>query len=132
MTEEPIREYIPPNLAENGGMLGGIIKARNAIETVIVIMLAVFIGKGIGHFAPPLIATAITIVIALIAGAVSLIGINGEPLSIFIFNVINYRKTSGYVPIRLPMPKKKEQKKKGGNSSVDAKLEEMLNAISNK
>ena len=70
------------------------------------------------------------IVLALIIALIAVMGVRGEPLSIFILNIINYRQTSGYVPIRMPMPMSVEanEKKKGeSQSSFEKKLTRALN-----
>lgn len=102
--DRPVYAFIPPNLSQNGGLWGGLIKGRNLIEAAVGCGLLIFIFRILGiflPFIPVLIAAAVSIVLMLV---VTLMGVQGEPFSVFVLNVINYKKTAGFVGIRPPMP----------------------------
>lgn len=100
----PTVVYIPPNLDDSGGLLGGQIKTRNLIEAAIAILVIVAFCKLLGIFLPTIACTVVGAVLGLLALIVCLVGVKGEPLSVFILNVINYRKTASKVLMRMPMP----------------------------
>lgn len=132
MADRPTQGYIPPNLNEDGGVFGGMLKMRNLVEAGIcgggAFMLTNLLSKIVPVFS--VVIMLVGIVLALIIALIAVMGVRGEPLSIFILNIINYRQTSGYVPIRMPMPMSVEanEKKKGeSQSSFEKKLTRALN-----
>lgn len=97
----PIYAYIPPNLGKIS-FLDGRIKLRNLAEAIIVILLAFLVNAGLGLFLPKLISFTVCLVIIIILGIPALFGLGGEPLSVFILNIINYANTRTYVTLRPP------------------------------
>jgi len=74
---------IPPNFIEGGTFFGGLLKARNAVEAL-VLLLAV----GIPVFSLDIPLTTRIIILCLTAlplGLFALVGISGESLSSFAF-----------------------------------------------
>ena len=81
---------IPPNFIEGGTFFGGLLKARNAVEAVILILAV-----GIPVFSLSLPVTTRIIILCLTAlplGLLALIGVSGESLSAFIFAFFKYLK----------------------------------------
>lgn len=81
---------IPPNFIEGGTFFGGLLKARNAVEAL-VLLLAV----GIPVFSLDLPLTTRIIILCLTAlplGLFALVGISGESLSSFAFIFLKYLK----------------------------------------
>jgi predicted double-glycine peptidase len=92
--EHDINEHdtyiIPPNFIESGTFFGGLLKARNAVEAGILILVV-----GIPVFSLSLPFTTCIIILCLTAlplGLLALIGISGESLSAFIFAFFKYLK----------------------------------------
>lgn len=105
--------YIPPNLG-GGTVFGGMFKIRNVIEAAIVGLTFYFLGVILQKFIPMIIATAVSLVLGGGFAFVAAIGINGEPLSIFILNIINYSNGRNFVTLRPPqreleIPNKKKE-----------------------
>lgn len=128
MSERPVYRYIPPNLSDTGGVFGGMFKMRNLIEAGVCIAIAVVISKIIGLFAPFIASASIGFVIGLLLALVAVVGVGGEPLSVFILNVITYKKTKGYFPIEMPMPLMEEEAEpdNNGTSKLDLILEGLI------
>ncbi|MEF2877037.1 MAG: hypothetical protein U0N90_01315 [Blautia sp.] len=81
---------IPPNFAEEGTILSGRVRTRNAVETV---LLVLFLFQGL-MMLPAGNRTKIYVgVIVLLPAAIfSLLGVQGESLSSFIFHFFCYLK----------------------------------------
>lgn len=138
MSDRPTRAYIPPNLSETGGMFGGMLKTRNVVEAVIYVALFFILGKIISSIIPFSFSAIATAVGAIIVGVIALIGIGGEPLSIFFLNIVNYRRSKAFVPIKLPLPEKPTKKSKNTENSnekggvqgyTEQSLEQFLNGF---
>lgn len=142
MNDRPTNAYIPPNLSDAGGIMGGMLKMRNLIEAGICIGIAVLVGKLVSIVVPSVITMVVFVVIGAIVALVAVVGVQGEPLSILFLNVINYRRVSGYCQIRMPMPmeveeakakERKEEEMKGGEmSKFDSILINLLNGTKKK
>ena len=81
---------IPPNFIDSGTLFGGLLKLRNAIEAGV---LGVTVGLPI--FSIPISLTVRIVLLCLTALPLvlfGLIGINGEPLSSFLFGYIKFLK----------------------------------------
>ncbi len=100
-----------------GGILGGPIDTRRVIEALI----GASVGVGIYKLLSPYIHSSMLLYICgfigLILFAAGLIGGNGEPLSVFIFNFINYERRRYFVTLRPPMPDFEEDRKKKTEAS---------------
>lgn len=94
--------YIPRNLG-GGTVWDGRLKSRNAIEAVIIITAIGFATKILELFLPYLVFISIRIILCGIFGLLAAVGINGEPLSVYVLNIINYSNTRTYVTIRPPL-----------------------------
>ncbi len=86
--EEHDTYWIPPNFIEGGTLMGGMVKTRNALEAGI---LGAAIGFPVLHL-PCSLTTRIIILCltALPIILVSIVGIGGGSLSVFIIQLINY------------------------------------------
>lgn len=112
MENRPVYAYIPPNLSSTGGLLGGMLDTRRVIEGIIgaglafaiYLMLRPFIGGAILFY----ICTGVGLALLI----VGLLGVNGEPFSIFLFNIANYEQRRIFVTLRPPMPELNAKKKK--------------------
>ena len=130
MAERPTQGYIPPNLSEDGGVFGGMFKIRNLVEAGVCAGLAILLARLLYTIIPYVFVMLSGVVVALLVGIVALIGVRGEPLSVFIINIISYRRTCGYVPMRMPMPmsvEAKENKKGGEPGKFEKGLANLLN-----
>lgn len=107
---------IPPNFVETGTFFGGMFKARNVIEAVI---LAVAVGVPVFIYLPFGLTPRIIILCltALPLALVALIGIYGESLSSFLFIFIKYLINRRVVGIEEPQAEVETEK----DSSISAK-----------
>lgn len=88
--DEPTIFYIPDNFIVKGTLMGGMIKTRNAIEALIVV-----IGLGYPIFLIPMNLTVkivILCVTCLPLGIWALVGMNNGPLSQFLLDFIKFKK----------------------------------------
>ena len=80
---------IPPNFIETGSILGGMIKIRNAIESLIITVLILFpILKSNFSLTVKIVIICLT---ALPAGLISLIGIGEDSLIEYITNFFKFQ-----------------------------------------
>lgn len=83
-SEERDVYFIPPNFLTSGRIFGGMIRIRNAIEAVILVLLT-----GLPIFRLPLSLTAKIIIFCLLplpVGIFAVIGVEGESMSEFLFH----------------------------------------------
>lgn len=115
--------FIPPNIEDAGSMFGGMFTTRNVCEAAI--------GIGIGalayrllYFLPVIPRISVSAVITILLVLLGLLGIGGKPVSVWLTDTLNYKKTRCVVTLRMPKseetdkirPKKFviSRKKKGG------------------
>lgn len=112
MKDRPIYSYIPKNINATGGLFGGSVDTRRLIEGLI----GAFIAIGLYRLLSPFIHSEMLLYICAILGIALLVagiaGGNGEPLSIFLMNFINYENRRIFVTLRPPMPTFEKKKKK--------------------
>lgn len=127
MQEKPTLIYIPPNVGGSGGgtTIGGVTTVRNIIEAIIVFALSFLIKTVLKIFIPFSFIGWIVIFAGLGFAFVCLMGVNGEPFSIFVLNVISYNNRRVFVTLRPPMPKKEE--KQIAPSKFEQKIRQMVN-----
>lgn len=126
MEDRPVYAYIPPNLSSTGGLLGGIIDTRRVIEGMI--------GAGTGAvlylLIHPLLHSIIVFYVCLGIGLLllvaGLLGVNGEPFSVFLFNIFNYEQRRIFVTLRPPMPDMMSKAKKEEFTERDNRLMRLL------
>lgn len=81
---------IPPNFAEEGTILSGRIRTRNAVETVILVS---FLFQGLMMLPTSTrVKIYVGVIVLLPAAIFSLLGVQGESLSSFIFHFFCYLK----------------------------------------
>lgn len=94
--------YIPRNLG-GGTIWDGRLKTRNAIEAIIVVTAIGFMTKILELFLPYLVFISIRVILCGLFGLLAATGINGEPLSVYVLNIINYSNTRTYVTLKPPL-----------------------------
>lgn len=102
----PTIAYIPPNLTESGGALGGIVNRRNLIEFVIFLVFNFFLWFFLSNLISTVLCVTGFLIMALIGGVPIIKGINGEPISVFILTFFTYRKSNKFLEMQMPMPEK--------------------------
>lgn len=126
MENRPVYAYIPPNLSSTGGLLGGMLDTRKVIEGIIGAGLAAVLYL----FLHPLIDSVIVFYVCLGIGILLLIagllGVNGEPFSVFLFNIANYEQRRIFVTLRPPMPDVMHPVKKEEMTEADNRLMRLL------
>lgn len=121
MENRPVYAYIPPNLNNNGGILAGMLDTRRVIEGIIGAGIAAVIYLFLQPIIPGAILFYICAGIGILLLACGLMGVNGEPFSVFLFNIANYEQRRIFVTLRPPMPdvmnkkKKREETSQAGN-----------------
>ena len=100
---------IPPNFIETGSILGGMIKIRNAIESLIITVLILFpILKSNFSLTVKIVIMCLT---ALPAGLISLIGIGEDSLIEYITNFFKFLRKRRVIK-KIVIPKEKLKTKK--------------------
>lgn len=128
MQEKPTYVYIPPNIGggDGGTALGGAVSVRNLIETGVAILLTLLLRVLIGRLIPFAIVGWIVIFAGLGLCLACFTGVNGEPLSMFIVNIINYNNRRVFVTLRPPVPRSKKEEPKGFDDGIDQKIMKMF------
>lgn len=116
--------YIPPNIG-TGTLFGGRVKMRNLVETIIYVLLIYLITKPLAIFLPAMVVAGIRFTLWAVVSMLSMMGINGEPLSIFFLNIVNYSNTRNYVSLKPPQKETALTEKKKKKSFSD-KLTDMM------
>ena len=122
MEERPVYSYIPKNLSLTGGAIGGSVDLRRVLEAIIGAFIAVFIYKGLSQFIHSEMLVYVCGFLGVALFFAGLLGGNGEPISIFIFNFINYENRRYFVTLRPPMPDFKAEKKEARKSNFEDRL----------
>lgn len=123
MEERPVYSYIPKNLNSTGGLFGGAVDTRRLIEGVIGIGIAVILYRALSSFINNSAVFYVCAALGLVLFGACLYGGNGEPLSAFLLNFINYENRRIFVTLRPPMPDFESKTKKPERKS---KLEKLL------
>lgn len=106
--------YIPRNLG-GGTVWDGRIKIRNAIEAIVVCVIVYIITKFLSLFLPYLAVVSIRVICWFLFGGLAAVGVGGEPVSIYLLDIVNYSNTRTYVTLKPPQREiqtdEEEQKK---------------------
>jgi len=101
-----MRAYIPPNLDDNGGVLGGLVKKRNALEAFIYIGFILLLVKILMPILSPIVLIITFVVLGLPGTILFLAGIDGQPISRMVIRRIRYKKNKGVFTLRMPIEEK--------------------------
>lgn len=121
--EDRIEIYtIPPNFAEEGTLLSGRIKTRNAVETGVILLILV----------PVLLSLDITVRVKMYLGMIvlvpvvilSVIGVQGESLFAFIGSFFQYVKQRRYLGPPDERYRMEQNRKKRRNQKVRGRKRE--------
>lgn len=109
---EQAQYFIPINIGDDGGVLGGRFKKRNMIEAVVIGLLLTLVWKII--FYPYDIIVKIVAYIILVIPVVlfAIIGVNNESFLEFLLEYLAYKKKRRKMKFRLPMKLSEKRKKK--------------------
>jgi len=93
-----MRHVIPKNVSSDGGIAGGAIKQRNAVEAGIYIFVCFLVFKSILFFLP-IIAKLITFtIVGIMPAAVMLIGIADQSAVEFVTTKLRYMRRKDIIP----------------------------------
>ena len=101
-----MRAYIPPNLDDNGGVLGGLVKKRNGLEALIYIGFILLLVKLLSNFLSTIALVIIFMVLGIPGAILFLAGIDGQPISRMVIRRIRYKRNKGVFTLKMPMPDK--------------------------
>ena len=118
MEDRPVYSFIPKNINATGGLFGGSIDTRRLIEAVIGAGIAALLYKLLSAVIHAEFLLYVCGILGIALFAAGIAGGNGEPLSIFLFNFVNYENRRIFVTLRPPMPDFKAKKKKPEKDSV--------------
>ena len=92
---------IPRNMGA-GTVWGGMFKIRNLIEAAVVIAIVYLLTKVLAMFLPYMPVLALRLILWLLLGLLAVKGVGGEPLSVYLLNILNYSNTRTYVTLQPP------------------------------
>lgn len=130
MGDRPVTGVIPQNVSYSDGIFSGLITMRKIIEMGAGLIISFFIYLILSMVAPETIAMTIGLALGIILVIVGLFGVNGEPFTTFIYNIINYRNNKGIILIPLPMPFEYQEENSQTKGEV-SKVEELLMRVKN-
>lgn len=96
--------FIPKNIEDNGGVLGGFFKMRNTIEAGCVVGFIFLLFRYVLTSFSVLLRLIAGVSIASVLGFLFLAGINNQPISVAILDYVNFIRTRCVVALRKPMP----------------------------
>lgn len=120
--------YIPRNLGA-GTIWDGRLVVRNAIEALVVVAVVYVISKVMELFLPYLIVVSIRLILWVLLGLITLHGVNGEPLSVFIMNIINYSNSRTYATLKPPqreLPPEEKTRAKEKKTSKKRNISDLI------
>ena len=95
-----MRVPIYPNFDDNGGLFGGLIKKRNAVEAGAFLVFLFLVYKIFFRFS--ILALSIFIIIAVLGAATLLVGLGDQSFCSVLMNKIKYRKEKTVVTLMKP------------------------------
>lgn len=116
--EDRIEIYtLPPNFAEEGTLLSGRIKTRNAIEAAVLLFVLVSLLLSLEVSAKAKMYIAMVVLVPVVI--LSVIGVQGESLFAFVGSFFRYVGRRRYLTVpderyRLERNRRKEKNRKGG------------------
>ena len=121
---EPQEFFIPVNIEDSGGILGGRIKTRNVIEGIIILVVLGLAWKILTYPFGFIIKTLTFLLFVLMPSIVGFIGIGNESFVQWLLEVFFFKKKRRKVIFRLPMKIEKKQKGWLGRKQKNNGLEE--------
>lgn len=105
--------YIPGNVADNGNVMGGMLKLRNLIEAIVLGLLMFVLWRIFFYPFGLVIKTIAFGVMVLPAVAFSLVGIQGESLVEWFFEFFYFQKKKRMMIFEIPRPEAIKKKRFG-------------------
>jgi len=111
MNEKPTLIYIPPNVGggSKGISIGGITTVRNLLEAFAAFMFSLLVMLIVKTIIPISLLSWIIVFVGLGFAFFCVMGVNGEPMSVLLLNIISYNNRRIFVTLRPPMPVKEEK-----------------------
>ena len=94
---------------------------RNTVEAIIVAALVYGFTKILELFLPYLVVISIRLILWFLLVGITLKGVYGEPLSVYLLNMINYSNSRTYVTLKPPQRSLTEEEKEGGKVKKEKK-----------
>lgn len=109
---EPAQYFIPINIGDDGGVLGGRFKKRNMIEAVVIGLLLTLVWKIIFYPYDIIIKIVAYIILVIPVVLFAIVGVNNESFLEFLLEYLAYKKKKRKMKFRLPMKLSEKRKKK--------------------
>lgn len=109
---EQAQYFIPINIGDDGGVLGGRFKKRNMIEAVVIGLLLTLVWKIIFYPYDIIIKIVAYIILVIPVVLFAIIGVNNESFLEFLLEYLAYKKKRRKMKFRLPMKLSEKRKKK--------------------
>ena len=109
---EQVQYFIPINIGDDGGVLGGRFKKRNMIEAVIIGLLLTLVWKIICYPYDIIVKVVAYIILVIPVVLFAIVGVNNESLLEFLLEYLAYKKKRRKMKFRLPMKLSEKRKKK--------------------
>lgn len=97
-----MKVYIPQNFDDNGGVFGGLVKKRNAVEAGVFAGILFILARIIYAFFPSLMLMAVLIILGILGVAFLLCGFGDQSLMTIVADQIRYNKTKGVITLMRP------------------------------
>ena len=97
-----MQSYIPPNVDDTGGFFNGLIPKRNAFDALFCLAVIYVAFRFVLVFLPIVARAAIGGGLAIVLGAICIIGIDGRSVSEVLIDMIHFKKTKSVVTLSMP------------------------------
>lgn len=109
---EQAQYFIPINIGDDGGVLGGRFKKRNMIEAVVIGLLLTLVWKIIFYPYDIIIKIVAYIILVIPVVLFAIVGVNNESFLEFLLEYLAYKKKRRKMKFRLPMKLSEKRKKR--------------------
>ena len=119
MNDQPEVYIIPSNVTDNGNVVRGLFKKKNAAEAVVVLAIGAVISFLFLSFLGFLVRMGVFIFFALLS-AIVVVGIKGESFGEYVLETTLFKKKKRSMKYRLPRKNYEEKKRFGRKSKEEA------------
>ena len=97
-----MQSYIPPNVDDTGGFFNGLIPKRNAFDAGIALLIIYIAFRFAFVFLSVIARAAVGGGLAIVIGAVCVMGIDGRSVSEVLMDMIHFKKTKAVITLAMP------------------------------
>lgn len=97
-----MRAVIPPNFDDNGGVLGGLVRKKNAVEAGVFLAISMILFFLALTRIGSIFLSAVLLMVAICGSAFFAIGIGDESVISFVISAMRYRRKKEVATLMMP------------------------------